>query len=78
MPKLVDVIIVNRVRLPETFSFYMFLEAPSRLDLLTAWDSRASGRGRGGVLYVYGGGPFVLEFIEFPQWTRNFRPPRAR
>ena len=26
----------------------------------------------------YGGGPFVLEFIEFPQWTRNFRPPRAR
>ena len=26
----------------------------------------------------FGGGPFVLEFIEFPQWTRNFRPPRAR
>ena len=32
MPKLVDVIIVNRVRLPETLSFYMILKGRSRFD----------------------------------------------
>ena len=31
-----------------------------------------------GNLWKYGAQPFVLEFIEFPQWTGNFRPPRAR
>ena len=30
------------------------------------------------VLWPYGAQPFVLEFIEFLQWTRNCRPPRAQ
>ena len=49
MPKLVDVIIVNRVRLPETLIFYMILEGLSRFDPRTADRARAVGKGRGGV-----------------------------